>query len=196
MKRSAIFLILFALLLSSLACGLGGGDKIEIKVVNKSPYDVCYAQISLESEETWGEDQLGDEEVIEPGDTKTFKMDAGTYDVLLRDCDAIPVKAAAEISSDTTITIGGPGMVGLALDNQSSDTICGVYISPSNLDEWGEDWLGAAEDVLAGDQRIFFIEPGVYDLLAQDCEGAELAVEVEADLIEDWMTWTLSDGDG
>ena len=67
MKRPAA-LVLLSLFLLSLACGgsSDGGEKpsgsqFEIKVVNRSPYDVCYVQISVETEEEWGDDDDEDE---------------------------------------------------------------------------------------------------------------------------------------
>ncbi len=200
MKRS-ITLLLFALFLLSLACGGSAdngdepsGGEIEVKVVNKSPYAVCYVQISDEGSDEWGDDQLGDEETIEAGDSMSFSLEEGVYDVLIRDCDAIPVESAAGISRNTTITVGGAGVVGLLLDNQSPVDICYVFISPSDNDEWGEDWMGEVENIPAGDQRVFYVDPGIYDLLAQDCEGDgnDLVEEIGVDLTDEWTTWTIS----
>jgi hypothetical protein len=86
-------------------------------------------------------------------------------------------------------------VVGLLLDNQSSVDICYVFISPSDNDEWGKDWMGEVENVPAGEQRVFYVNPGIYDLLAQDCEGDgnDLVEEIGVDLTDEWTTWTISD---
>ncbi len=200
--RRPFAVVLFSLILLSLACGGSSGDGekpsdggLQIKVVNRSPYDVCYVTISVETDEDWGDDLLGEDEVVEPGDSRSFDLDEGTYDVMLWDCDTIPVESASEISSDVTITVGASGVVGLLLDNQSSTEICYVFISPSDSEEWGSDWLGGVESILAGDQRVFYVDPGEYDLLAQDCEGEgnDLVEELAVDLTDDWSTWTIYD---
>ena len=200
MKRS-FFLILSVLLVLSLACGgssdgtKSSGSEVEIRVVNKSPYDICYVQISPEGAEEWGDDQLGEDEGIGAGDSRSFSFDKGAYDVLIRDCDAIPVESAAGISRSSTITVGGSGVVGLLLENQSNVDICYVFISPSNSDDWGDDWMGEAEGIPAGELRVFYVAPGTYDLLARDCvgDGNDLIEEVGVNLSDDWTTWTISE---
>ncbi|NOR82297.1 MAG: hypothetical protein GQ526_02260 [Ardenticatenales bacterium] len=200
--RRPLAIVIFSLFLLSLACGGSSGDgeeppdgAFQIKVVNRSPYDVCYVQISVETDEEWGDDLMAEDEIIEPGDSRSFDLDEGTYDVMLRDCDAIPVESASEVSSDVTITVGASGVVGLLLDNQSSTEICYVFISLSDNEEWGSDWLGGAESIFAGEQRVFYVDTGVYDLLAQDCvgEGSDLVEELAVDLTDDWSTWTIYD---
>ena len=52
-----------------------------------------------------------------------------------------------------SISGGGPGSGVFRLDNQSGQTICYVYISPTTSSEWGDDWLGSTEVVEDGDTR-------------------------------------------
>lgn len=70
----------------------------------------------------------------------------------------------------------------ITLVNNSDETICYVYISPTTSDEWGEDWLGSTEVIDPGDQRVFNVEPGVYDLLATDCDDNEIDIEWEMEV--------------
>lgn len=202
MKR-AIAILFIGLLSLSLACGLGNGgeaeapasDEIQIKIANESPYDICYVQISPVNSEEWGDDYLGEDETIEPGRSAAFNVAQGDYDVMLRDCDGIPVHSAAGVSRGTTITVGGEGMVALQLDNASSVEVCYVLISPTTADDWGDDWLSEAESIIAGESRIFYLEPGTYDLAAVDCEEESnfLVEETGVDLTDEWTTWTISD---
>ena len=50
------------------------------------------------------------------------------------------------------------------------------------------------ENIPAGEQRVFYVNPGIYDLLAQDCEGDgnDLVEEIGVDLTDEWTTWTVS----
>ena len=44
-------------------------------------------QISLTTSDSWGEDWLGDDELIENSVTHTFELPVGEYDVRALDCD-------------------------------------------------------------------------------------------------------------
>lgn len=83
----------------------------------------------------------------------------------------------------------------LEIINNSSIDVWYVYISPSDSDEWGEDWLGS-DTILAGESyTITGIEPGTYDLKAEDSEHNTLVTEMGVE-IEGEMTWTLTDVGG
>jgi hypothetical protein len=211
MKRSMLLSLVLLLVILSLACSAlagggtsdpdNGGDAppvvdsgdLEITVVNRSPDDVCYVMISESDLETWGEDRLGAEETIEPGANRVFGLDAGTYDVRLETCDEAGMATAWEISRNTTITVGASGAtVRLLLNNESPVEVCYVMISPTTAESWGEDWLGEMETVQTDRQRIFYVEPGFYDLQVADCDGESLTEEYEVDLTDD-LTWTVSE---
>ncbi len=83
----------------------------------------------------------------------------------------------------------------LEIINNSSVDIYYVYISPSDSDEWGEDWLG--DDIVPAGERytITGIPFGTYDLRADDADGNELVTEMGVE-IDGEMTWTLSDVGG
>lgn len=212
MHKKLVFATIIGLLLLSLAC-TGGGTKtpepvvtteppvkteppaaggFTITVKNQSPYDICYVYISASDQESWGDSWLDGK--IASGKSKAFQVDtAGEYDVMVRDCDDIPVQTAWQLSADETVTVGGAGKTALMLKNDSSTEVCYVFISPSGNDNWGDDWLGAKESIAAqGGQRIFYLDPGTYDLLAQDCDQQDLVQEQGVDISKE-TTWTLSD---
>lgn len=209
MKRNVIAGLIVGLLVFSLACG-GGADTpdptqvlteppvkstgdLDIKISNQSPYDICYVQISGSDDEDWGDDWLGDEEVIAAGDSKTFSPSSGTYDVKVMTCEQATLATFWGISSDTTVTVGERGLVPLVVDNTSATEICFVYIAPSTSDDWGADWLGESESIVEQEgKRVFFVSPDTYNLLVQDCEGNDLVTETEVE-ITDEITWTISD---
>jgi len=199
MNRKATVSIITLLLLTTLAC-TGGGlidppdplgpplvRTVNIEIANQSIYDICYVLISASDSEDWGADWLGDEEVIAAGGSKTFPVDAGTYDVKVVTCKETTLATFWDISRDTTLTVGGQNLVAVGLVNESAAEICYVFISSSGNDDWGEDWLGKSESILAqGGKRAFFVQPGAYDLLAQDCEGNDIATtkaEIAAEFI-------------
>lgn len=208
MKRSIIVWLVVGLLLTSLACsaltggGGGGGSNggggssgtasgVEITIENRSPDEVCYVLISPSSDDSWGDDQLGGSETIAGGDSRSFAMDEGTYDVQAMNCDEAVMATAWEVSRDTTVTVGSSGAdVRLLVSNDSDTEVCYIFISPTNAEDWGEDRMGDMESLPPDFQRIFYVEPGFYDLQAADCEEETLTEEYEVDLNSD-LTWSL-----
>jgi hypothetical protein len=87
---------------------------------------------------------------------------------------------------------GGEGTVTLTIFNESSETICFVYISPSDSDEWGEDALGDGNLIEPGDTYTFDVVVGTYDLMAENCDGEVLGVQEGVDMSES-KEWTFSD---
>lgn len=203
MKRRLIFVVISLLLLTSLACisrpggsggkSGGGNNDVTFTIVNKSPDEICFVLISPSESESWGDDQLGEDDTIAPGDRQSFSMPQDKYDVRVENCDEAAMATAWERSSDTTITAGKSGAnVGLTVINNSSEEICYIYISPSSGDDWGEDWLGEWESLPAGGLRVFYVKANTYDLQAADCDDNSLIEEYEVDL-SDHLEWTLSD---
>ncbi len=191
MKRGLIVLI-GVLLVLSLACGgSGGGSGMQVTVNNRSSQDLCYVYISPASSDSWGDDKLGSD-TLAAGSSKTFDVSQDTYDIMVQDCSGATVYSDSDVSSNTTIDIGGSGEFALRLENQSSDEVCYVFISSSDADSWGDDWMGAKESVASGGARVFYVTSGTYDVQAQDCDNTELASEYGVDLSRD-VTWTISD---
>lgn len=204
MRRSVLLGLVIVLLATGLACSslpLGGGGNgggastggVDIEIVNRSPDDVCYVLISPSSDDSWGDDRLGGDEMIGPGDRRTFNMDDDTYDVRVEDCGEAAMATAWEVSADTTVTVGRSGADRrLLLVNDSDAEICYVLISPSSGSEWGDDWMGDMESVPPGNSRIFYVEADTYDLQVLSCDEDVLVEEYEVDLTED-LTWTIGD---
>lgn len=171
----------------------GTGEPFVVRIVNETPVDICYVHISPASSDSWGDDWMGGDDAIAPGETRAFDVPGGVYDVAAFDCGDGVVATAWEVSDDVTLTPGDSGSVALRIVNQSSTDICYLYIAPSSEDMWGEDWMGEMELIPAGEGiRVFYVEPDTYDLLAEDCDGTEIASEYEADVTEDYV-WTVSD---
>ncbi|HEY88981.1 MAG TPA: hypothetical protein G4N98_04495 [Thermoflexia bacterium] len=163
-----------------------------IQVANQSDYGICYVFISPSESDDWGEDWLGSEEKIGPGDTRDFEVPVGTYDVKVSNCEFETLTTAWEIAAAEAVEVGGNGRIAFVLSNSNEADICYAQISPSSLDSWGEDALGAKEILAAGNSRVFFLIPGTYDILLSACDEQSLAEEYELEITGD-TAWTLTD---
>lgn len=198
MKRLVYAGTMLLVLVSTLACS--GGTLpgwltrgVDIKIVNRSPDVICYVFVSSSDDDMWGEDQLGEEETIDSGSSRVFRLDDGTYDVRIEACGDVVMATAWEIASDTTLTIGERDAdVRVVLVNDTEIEACYVLISTASSEDWGDDRLGAHEIVEPGDRRVFYVEPGIYDLWAGDCDDQVIAEQYTVDLTEDSI-WTLED---
>jgi hypothetical protein len=80
-----------------------------LDVVNNLDVSICYLLISPSASDEWGDDWLGDDEVIDPGTTKTILLTTGeTYDFQVYDCDQVLLDEQYEIlipSEGVTYTI-------------------------------------------------------------------------------------------
>ncbi|MBN2391348.1 MAG: hypothetical protein JXR84_11515 [Anaerolineae bacterium] len=202
MKQRMVLLIVTVMLMTALGCSLfsGGGTSdggatssgdFEIKVVNESPDEICYVLISSSESDQWGEDWLGGDETIASGDSKTFTVSAGEHDIQLEGCDEAVLETGWFIDDDTTVTVGDSRATSrLFVDNTSDTEACYIFISPSSGDEWGDDQMGENETIMPGRTRIFYVRPGIYDLMASDCDDNTMAEQYEVDLSSD-QTWTL-----
>ena len=199
MKRWSVLIMVGVLLVTTLACGGRGNGgasnagQIKIEVVNYAPEDICYVYISDSNSIEWGDDQLGNEDTIVTGDSMTFEFPKGEYDARVENCDEVVMETAWRITSNATITAGASDATSWVLfDNQSSVDVCYVFISPSDSDDWGDDWMGGNENVPSGERRLFYVSPGTYDLLAQDCDRQDLVKVSDVDLMNG-RPWILSD---
>jgi hypothetical protein len=202
MKRCIGLLIVVVLLMTSLGCALfsgretnGGGTAssgdFQITVANESPDEVCYVLISNSESEDWGDDWLSGDETIAPGDSKTFTVSGGQYDVQLESCDEAVMATAWFIERSTTVTAGDARATArVFIDNTADIEVCFVFISPSAGDEWGNDLMGENETIMTGQTRVFYMQPDTYDMQVRDCDEEILAEQYEVDLSSD-KTWTL-----
>jgi len=148
----------------------------------------------------WGDDQLGAAETIAPGATRTWTITTSRYDLkavgeggqewTLYDVE-VPAGATPQ-SYDWTIAPVAPPVSGnLVLTNNSGQTICYVYISPSTDASWGSDQLATGETVGLGQSRGWEVPPDTYDLKAEDC-GHNVLDERHNQSIAGPFQWTIS----
>ncbi|MDY6826817.1 MAG: hypothetical protein SVV67_06545 [Bacillota bacterium] len=176
-KYKVILLFLIGLLLVA-GCGNDQStpeseDAISIKVVNNSEdIIVSFALFYGPGLDEWGEDLLNDE-IIEPGDNFVFMVPPGSYDLFLLTYENYIIDIIREIDENRTIEIGKEGKLPVLITNSTELEVARLFISPVESDSWGSDWLGK-EVIPPGVSRFFFLEPGVYDILAQDLEEEPL----------------------
>lgn len=147
-----------------------GQEGQEITISNQSGVEICEVFISPESSDGWGENLLADPEELPAGSQRTFTLKSGTYDLLVRSCGQAAVFSSSDIQGDFTALIGGTDRLALRAINRTQVEVCFVYIVPAGAGGWGEDQLGLVEGLLPAGSRLFFIEAGVYNLRAEDCD--------------------------
>lgn len=88
---------------------------------------------------------------------------------------------------------GSDAAASLEVINNSSYSVCYLYVSPTEDTEWGDDQLGS--DIVATGSTFTLrnIPPGIYDLRADDCEGNTLSQEFGIILESGTYPWTFSD---
>ncbi len=211
-KKSALVLICISWLLLMAGCGdsetvPGEEDGIVIEVANYTDdIIIAYAAFFGEGLEQWGEDLLGDE-VIEPGESYTFIMPEGEYNLSLFSSDLFVINSYFDISEDRTIEVGGDNMAAILVQNPSDYDILFFYAFPSgivNLDpdheEMDEDWGLTWDEIWEGEEyekyqllddregiiaetgrRFFFLTPGTYDFLVIN-EEIEPYLEIDVSI--------------
>lgn len=89
------------------------------------------------------------------------------------------------IASESVFVGGGRHVVDFTIDNQSGETICYVWLSPSKAQNWGMDKLGDEEVIDPGESHAFKLASGEYDVSLLDCDLQTLAEDYNLDLQED-----------
>ncbi len=85
----------------------------------------------------------------------------------------------------------GNGGASIEITNRSGVDVWYIFISPSDAEDWGDDWLGG--DLISDGQThtISNIPEGEYDLKAADRDGETIELLWGAEIAGD-MTWDLS----
>lgn len=89
MKKSVLFGVFFSIALfltTSLAQAQVANSKLVIR--NTSMWNIEYIYISLTTDEYWGDDLLGDYDILETGEQISISLSCNNYDVKLIDEDS------------------------------------------------------------------------------------------------------------
>lgn len=88
-------------------------------------------------------------------------------------------------------TLAQQGSTAIIIQNNSDEPVCYIYMSPSNQQDWGSDWLGANTVLAAGDAFRWSITTGLMDLRMEDCERGLMLEQYQMSLSEDEETIVL-----
>jgi len=161
-----------------------------LEVTNNSGTDVYYVYLSPSDSDSWGDDWLKDH-VIANGETYAIVgIPEGTYDVKAEDENnqVIETVWGADVTGGVTWTI--TGLASLEITNNSSTPIATLYISPSEEDSWGDDWLKGSTIEAGATYTVSDIPHGQYDIQAADADENAIETAYHVDLTG-VNTWTL-----
>jgi len=117
------------------------------------------------SGDPWGEDRLMFGEVVANGQTRTWLITAGTYDLRAY---------IGQQVLDERLNVGISGTydwtvwASLDIHNSTSFTIGEAYIVPAGWPDWGANLLNPGETIPQYAVRRFNLAPGSYDLHVRD----------------------------
>jgi hypothetical protein len=171
----------------------GRGDQFDITVRNESHGHICVLKIAPSDSDDWGDNRMGAPS-LGPGGSRTYAVDAGgTYDVAAQDCDDAFLGILWKVEGPETLTIGGPGRTSdLIVRNDLEVDVCEIKISLVDSDDyWGVNWLQEEGSVItAGTAWRFWVAPGIYDIVARDCQGEDLQRVYDVDFSKN-QQWVL-----
>ncbi len=168
---------------------------MELTLKNDSGITVCYVYISSTESNSWGDNWLAENEAIRSGSSRSFQVPEGSYDVRADDCEnnLVAYQFEVNLAGQMTWTLDPLQRAPVLVANNSSHEICYLYISPSDSDTWGPDWMGKDTTIPARSTRTFQVPLGTYDLRADDCDHNTLNTQSGINVGADGITWTLED---
>lgn len=224
MRKIAILLGLSMLAMLGACGGQDGAEPAaedtapEITITNGlEDYDIYYIQIDP-SDSPWGDDRLGEDEILEPGESFTLEITEGTWDIMVTDedldtytlwlVDIGPEGYEWNVTLDDMdsgweeeeylepilIETGEGDAPVVITNNIGGYVIYFVYVSLSE-EAWGDDLLGM--EILDQDDVItVWVDPGLYDIQVEDEDGDTYTLwEVEVGIDGYYWSVTLDDMD-
>jgi hypothetical protein len=82
-------------------------EVVQFDLDNQSSNDICAAWVSPSGAQNWGFEDLGADVFLDAGTIVPLQLATGTYDILMKDCDANDVleEYDIEITEDSTYTV-------------------------------------------------------------------------------------------
>lgn len=206
MSRRTLLCIFFAaIVIFSTGCL----EKVPLAVTNGlENYDINCVYISRGTDNVWGSNHLPGTDILAPGKTAEVMVQPGVYDLQVTDEDGdtyslndvrvgtdgfnwtVTIDCMDGINS-TSINLQHTGQCPITIANDLDKwNISGVWISPSNIDEWGDNHLHG-EILYPGDTYTAYIQADYYDISIGDENGGSytrnrIAVE------QNGYTWDVS----
>lgn len=162
-------------------------------ITNDTGVEICRVFVNLSRTPRLAS-QLEEGRTVPAGTSFTFlDVRSNQYDVLLEDCDEQPLIGAygVYLGIEPVEWTVGP-LVDLTFENEASEDVCGLRLSPIFATSWGPNLLGEEAAVEAGASTVIEQYPaGTYDLLVEPCESEEASEVFQIELGEG-MTYTFT----
>ncbi|MCS7179233.1 MAG: hypothetical protein RML46_09120 [Anaerolineae bacterium] len=222
MKKHSLLIAASALILAALACGRltpapptaipltaastaalptkalptsPPSGTMELTLKNDSGITICSVYISYTESDSWGENWLAENEAVRSGSSRSFQVPEGSYDLRADDCEGnlVAYQMEVDLAGRMTWTLDPLQRAPVLVVNRSSREICYLYISPSDSETWGPDWMGKDTTIPAGSTRTFQVPLGTYDLRVDDCDHNPMSTQSGVNVGANGITWTLED---
>ena len=186
MSRTTILTVLAA---SFLILTTGCLEKTSLSVTNSlETCNITCVYISRGWNTVWGSNHLPGTDVLEPGQTAEVMVQPGVYDLQVIDENSdtytlndirvgadgfnwtVTVSDMDLISSSVSI-MDYAGQCPIAItSNLNQLEINGIWISPSDHDDWGNNHL-QGEVLFPGDTYTIYVQSASYDIFIEDTKG-------------------------
>ncbi len=94
-----VILVGLAVIAASLACSFGSsGQDSGVTLVNRSDSTICFVQMSPATDQYWGDDWLDSAETIDPGDSRSFDVEPGVWDLRAMTCDQVTIDEERQVT--------------------------------------------------------------------------------------------------
>ena len=168
---------------------------VSLKVINETQSSLCYLFVAS-SDEEFKEEYLSGEDIA-PGESHTFSgFEVGEYNVKVHNCDKNMVNALYYVDMDQEEMTWTIQDATLKIVNESSQSMCEIYISPSSAPEsaWGPSQLDKeAGEVFEQDMYIdFSLAKGKWDIRLVPCDESVESITEIGLKVEDELTYTIS----
>ncbi|MBN1427686.1 MAG: serine/threonine protein kinase [Anaerolineae bacterium] len=169
-----------------------------LTIDNQSKAEICVLYISPEEADQWGDSRLEDGSSIPIGKTYIIEdIKPGIYDLRAKDCSDNVIADKYGIN----LTIGEhewevpADLTTLNVINDTSQSLCELYIVSSDQQDWGTNQLDPGEVIVAG--RTFTLSNipiGSYNLKVVTCDTQE-SIEQYDELLDASTDWTIYESD-
>ena len=192
MRKAFLTCLVFVFLFGTVAFLFS--EQGDIIVLNRTGFDVYYLYISPGSSDSWGEDLLGETDILSDGshvsvpvpglgkfcnyDLKAIDLDGDSY--IKWELDLCNTGKVVITMDDYVTEDDGSNEMAIqdfVLVNNTGFTIWHIYVSPDYSDNWEEDLLG--EDEVLSDREQFPVtfsgygDQCIFDMKVVDSEGDE-----------------------
>lgn len=179
-KSKLLVIALICCLIIVAGCGNGEPateeeNEISIEVINETENIViAYAAFFGEDLAEWGENLLGDE-VIAPGESITFVLPEGEYDLSLFNQDFFVISTFFDLTDDTTVVAGGADKAPILVQNTSEKDVLFFFALPGGtIDIESEETIEEAANEVDNENAD------------ENEENEENEMEPDQEVSEDW----------